>query len=981
MKHLITKFLILSFILFSIKSYAYDFEADGFFYNIINQEGKEVEVTYKTTNFKSYSGVVNIPSTVSNNGETFNVTRIGWSAFSDCTGLISVTIPNTVTNIGERAFYNCTNIRCLTLGSGVTSIGKYAFSTYRNSYYKFSIPKVIWLGNTQPTGSSEIEAEINYVSNKRFSLSNQKVYPFLSSRFEVDNVIYVPVSPSEHTCDVIDCNFYNIINQEGVEVTYKTTNFKSYSGVVNIPSTVSNNGDNYSVISIGESAFNDCTGLISVTIPNTVTNIGERAFYNCTNIRCLTLGSGVASIGKYAFSTYENSYYKFSIPKVIWLGNTPPAGSSEIKADINYVSNNEFSLSNQKVYPFLSSRFEVDNVVYVPVSPSERTCDVIDCNYAPTSTEITIDSIVKNKNIELKVLEVNDYSFYKNKSISKLIISNSGNIGDYAFYNCDALASVSASNNGYIGYDAFNNCDALTSVVASNNGYIGWYSFYGCGALISVVASNNGYIGNEAFSNCHTLLNADLSNSGSIYSKAFRNCNSLKTVLLNINGYIGNESFSGCNNLNSVTIGNKVTKIGDYAFSGCRLLPEINLPDNITSLGTFAFSGCSSLKDVTIGRGIRFLPDYVFSGCLSLPSIFIPANIAFINNYAFRSCTSLADVTFEQSQNNTEPQYFPDWTSTNHAHSSSSSHEYSIDVQTGDILSFEIWSDSEASDILTVYLDGTSIATIGGIGQFQTIAKAFSNAQTVSLKVEYTKDRAYSSGKDEAGIRNIMLNDPSIALGSNSELPLFSDCPLDEVVIGRKLSYKTSSDYGYSPFYRNTSLRSVKISDIEDTIYDNEFYGCSNLQEFECGDGVTSIGNWAFSGCSALKSYLSGTSVESIGQEAFSDCTAMTSFTTNAAVPPVCGNQALDDINKWECTLHVPQESIDDYQAAEQWKEFFFIETTGVEDEIADNEDYSECPVEIYNLSGNKVGSSKESLSPGIYIMRQGRKVEKIIIQ
>lgn len=543
--------------------------------------------------------------------------------------------------------------------------------------------------------------------------------------------------------------FYNVINQEGkeVEVTYETTSYNTYSGVVNIPSTASYNGETYNVTRIGASAFKDCTDLISVTIPNSVTHIGKYAFYVCTNIRSLTIGSSVISIGIRAFSYYDYSYYKylFTIPKVIWLGNTPPTGSSEIEADINYVSNNEFSLSNQKVYPFLSSRFEVDNVVYVPVSPSERTCDVIDCNYAPISTEITIDSIVKNKNIELKVLNVNSYSFYNNTLITKLTVHNKG-------------------------------------------------------------------------------------------------------------------------------------YIGAYAFAGVNLIQEVILPKSITGLWVGAFSRCSSLKDVTIGRGISSLPDHVFSDCSSLPSIFIPANIASINNYAFEGCTSLGDVTFEQRQ-------------------------------------------------------------------------------------------------------RVSQNDPYIALGSNGELPLFSDCPLDEVVIGRKLSYKTSSDYGYSPFYRNTSLRSVKISDIEDTIYDNEFYGCSNLQEFECGDGVTSIGNWAFSGCSALKSYLSGTSVESIGQEAFSDCTAMTSFTTNAAVPPVCGNQALDDINKWECTLHVPQESIDDYQTAEQWKEFFFIEASGVEDVIADNEDYSECPVEIYNLSGNKVGSSKESLSPGIYIMRQGHKVEKIMIQ
>ena len=781
--------------------------------------------------------------------------------------------------------------------------------------------------------------------------------------------------------------FYNVINQEGkeVEVTYKTTDYNSYSGVVNIPSTASYNGETYNVTRIGASAFKNCKGLCSVTIPNTVTHIGEQAFYDCTNIISLTIGSSITNIGSKAFY-YFHVYYNqpreepYTIPKVIWLGNTPPVGSSEIWASINYVSNNEFSLSNQKVYPFLSSRFEVDNVVYVPVSPSERTCDVIDCNYAPTSTEITIDSIVKNKNIELKVLDVNNYSFYKNESISKLIISNSRNIGAAAFYNCDALTSVVASNNGYIGGSAFYNCDALTSVVASNNGYIGGSAFSDCDALESAVASNNGYIGSKAFYDCNALLTADLSNSGSIYSEAFRYCNSLKTALLNINGYIGSRSFRDCNNLNSVTIGNKVTKIEDYAFYGCSLLPEINLPDNITGLGEYAFSRCSSLKDVTIGRGIASLPEYVFSGCTSLPSIFIPSNITSINDYAFKGCTSLEDVTFVQ--NLRAPQTFADWTSTNHTNNSSSSHEYSIGVQAGDMLSAEIWSDSEAGyDKLTVYLNGTTIATISGIGESQTITKTFSSAQTVSLKIEYTKDGSNSNGKDEAGIRNIALNDSSITLGNNGKSPLFSDCPLDEVVIGRKLSYNTSSNYGYSPFYRNTSLRSVKISDIEDTVYDNEFYGCSNLQEFECGDGVTSIGNWAFSGCSALKSYLSGTSVESIGQEAFSDCTAMTSFTTNAAVPPVCGNQALDDINKWECTLHVPQESIDDYQAAEQWKEFFFIEASGVEDVIADNENYSNCPVEIYNLSGNKVGSSKENLSPGIYIMRQGRKVEKIMIQ
>ena len=68
----------------------------------------------------------------------------------------------------------------------------------------------------------------------------------------------------------------------------------------------------------------------------------------------------------------------------------------------------------------------------------------------------------------------------------------------------------------------------------------------------------------------------------------------------------------------------------------------------------------------------------------------------------------------------------------------------------------------------------------------------------------------------------------------------------------------------------------------------------------------------------------------SIGQEAFSDCTSVIEISSKAATPPTCGNQALDDINKWECQLFVPTGALAAYQAADQWKEFFFaLEGTG----------------------------------------------------
>ena len=149
---------------------------------------------------------------------------------------------------------------------------------------------------------------------------------------------------------------------------------------------------------------------------------------------------------------------------------------------------------------------------------------------------------------------------------------------------------------------------------------------------------------------------------------------------------------------------------------------------------------------------------------------------------------------------------------------------------------------------------------------------------------------------------------------------------LDYVYIGGNISYSTSSSYGYSPFYRNTSLRSVVITDKEEEISDNEFYGCTNLKNVSIGSNVKKIGNWAFSGCSNLDYFSFGKSVESIGEEAFSDCVNMTQLISHAVTPPTCGTQALDDINKWNCTLKIPEGTNSAYMAANQWKEFFFIE-------------------------------------------------------
>ena len=103
-------------------------EIDGIYYELVS---KIKEATVKQKPSGNYSGNVVIPDSVIYNGAKYSVTGIGNVAFRDCSGLTSVTIPNSVTSIGSWAFWGCSGLTSVTLGNGVTSIG---YAAYRGCF-------------------------------------------------------------------------------------------------------------------------------------------------------------------------------------------------------------------------------------------------------------------------------------------------------------------------------------------------------------------------------------------------------------------------------------------------------------------------------------------------------------------------------------------------------------------------------------------------------------------------------------------------------------------------------------------------------------------------------------------------------------------------------------------------------------------------------------------------------------------------------
>lgn len=223
---------------------AHDAEIDGIYYNLVSKL-KQASVTYQGTNERSaaYSGEVVIPSTIVYEGATYDVTSIGSSAFYDCTGLTSVTIPSSVTTIGEFAFHSCRRLTSLNIPEGVTSIDDGVFMECK-CLTSISIP-----------------SSVTSISDFLFS----------------------------------DCSgLTSLTIPEGVTSIGKY----AISGCCALTSLTIPEG----VTSIGVYAFAGCSGLTSVTIPSNVTNIGSNTFYNCSGLVAVTIPEGVTSIGEYAFS-------------------------------------------------------------------------------------------------------------------------------------------------------------------------------------------------------------------------------------------------------------------------------------------------------------------------------------------------------------------------------------------------------------------------------------------------------------------------------------------------------------------------------------------------------------------------------------------------------------------------------------------------------------------------------------------------------
>ena len=736
------------------------------------------------------------------------ITSIGNNAFENCSNLISVIIPNSVQSIGVGAFKGCNGLQEITLpfiGASSSAIGYKSVFGYIFGY-------ICYGGEASPSGAilqyNDAYGELYYyyyVPNSiRKVTVNSNIIPACAfyNCSNLTNIILPNEVESLGFNAFYGCTSLEYTIEGGLKYWGTTSNPYLYLAGVSSKSITSAN-INQNCRFIGSSAFEDCSSLTSVVIPNTVTVIPSYAFYNCYNLKDIYYGGTV--------ETWFN---------INGVDNLTCYGSS-FK---NLYFNNQ-----------LVTEVVIPNTVTVIPSYAFYKCS-------------SLTSVV----ISDSVTSIGYFAFYGCRSLTSVVIGDGvTSISQSAFSNCSSLTSVVIGESvTSIDNNAFSNCSSLTNLTAP-----GFAISYVPKSNLKTVSITSGIIYSSAFSGCKLLTSVVIGESvTSIGNYAFYNCSSLTSVVIG-NGVtsIGYDAFRGCSSLTSVVIPEGVTSIGDEAFFGCGSLTSVVIPNSVTSIGKDVFKDCSSLE-CTIEGGLKYLGNsnnpYIYLigfSSNSITSANINQNCKFIGYSVFRYCTSLTSVVIPNSVISIGEDAFyycssltlieiPDSVTSIGEDAFYNCYNLTSVVIGESVTEIGSYAFRNCYNLKDIYYGGTveTWLNISGLYNLMDCGSSFKNL--------YFNNQLVT----EVVIPNTVTVIPPYA---------FSDCSsLTSVVIPNSVT-----EIGYSAFYNCSSLTSVVIPESVTEIGSYAFSGCSSLTSVVIPNSVTSIGERAFAYCSSLTVYCEAT--------------------------------------------------------------------------------------------------------------------------
>ena len=392
-----------------------------------------------------------------------SVTRIGHYAFTGCSSLQSIVIPDSVTNIGERVFKDCNCLTSITIPHVANNLGR--FFNGSNASVPLSLKEVTVSGGTSIpdnafAGCSSITSiiipdSVNVMGNNAFgdcsSLTSvtipNSVTSIGDSLFSECNSLasitipFLGSSLSDTTNNKLSYLF-GFTPPESLKEVVITGGTCIGDSAFDICSNLTHIALPDSITDIGIGAFNGCSSLESINIPDSVKMIGNNAFNSCSSLESISIPDGVTSIGEGAF------YYCSSLTSIT------------IPDSVTYISDHTFNNCTSLA------------TVNIPESVTGIGANAFsECS---SLTAITIPDGVKR---------IEPGAFMQCYRLNSITIPDSvESIGEYAFSQCSSLSSITIPEGiPTIGVGTFLSCSSLVSLtIPKSVNNIGWFAFEDC---------------------------------------------------------------------------------------------------------------------------------------------------------------------------------------------------------------------------------------------------------------------------------------------------------------------------------------------------------------------------------------------------------------------------------------------------------------------------------------------------------------------